>query len=548
MFLVSIFIHFATGPRALIDVELYPAFREAQAGGWLCIFSMDRLMVPEVSAPYAGWPPLYSIWVGLMAKAGFSYLGAVAMMNALCSLLPALNMSVLMNRLQFKQHPFYVWVFILFSASQWVSMTTPFAHALIPLGMVLMALSLTLFLTSSNQNSKQIFSAFVFGFFTGMMNWACYFFVPAVVLVYGIQRWSLIRKKNKTIAATPFKSVFIWVCATTVGCITAFAAFQFLHLLALHDTTALSEPISGASRIVVRAMPSGSNVAGALFYTVIRCAICVLPIAMFLVIASKSRSSEEVKPKWPASTRLIVYASILAPFLFVICFSGEMAPSAHVFHGRLFVVAAAFSLVCIVESRLPISTRTSSIFALLCVFMATISSQAYRMMDPAWISSPTLQSKKIGLLTSAEYSDADAGASAKKFSDVIRTIILQGISWPTSENRRAGCEFLAKSDAWAHHNIPLIQKHVRHGEVIVAHINASLLATYHFDRDVICLKDQDEGRVKLRKLIELIGHDKIVFVCSPTDDCSWHARLGLKLKIAAQENDLLFLRMIDYDN
>jgi hypothetical protein len=543
VFLVAVICHFTTGPRALIDVEFYPAFREAQECGWLCLFSMDRLMVAEVSAPYAGWPPLQPLLVGILGKLGLSYMTSLAIISATSSLMTVVVMGVLLTRWQQWQYFPSVAVFLLFGASLWVSMSTAFAHVMIPLGMSLMALSLAVSLDRAEWNGKGLMAAGLCGFLCGLMNWACYFFVPAVAIVW-IIRWLTFGRKNSSQASRKSElRVLAWMLVTTIGCIGAFVLFQFIHTMALQDNTALSAPISGANRISVRAMPTMSNLVGAVFYTIVRFGICLFPLGIFLSWKWKKRGSGAVAFPFSHSASLVIVSSVIAPFLFVACFTGEMAPAAHVFHGRLFVIAAAFLLLVVMKYLLPSRYRRLG-FAITCVMLALLSSQSYRFLPPSWITSPSLESKPIGVIAVANYSPRDAEVSPKKLSDYGRTILLQAISWPVSEERRSQEEFLGRSDAWARQHAPFIQTHVKKGEIIVSHQHAAMLATYHFDRDVLSLDESEQAEKKLEKLAELIGWNRIVVLLPAGNDGKGYANNSYLLEPVAESKEFSLFRFV----
>lgn len=543
VFLVAVICHFTTGPRALIDVEFYPAFREAQDGGWLCLFSMDRLTVSEVSAPYAGWPPLQPLLVGIFGKLGLSYMTSLAIVSAASSLLTVVVVGVLLARWQQWQDFPAVAVFLLFGASLWVSMSTAFAHVMIPLGMSLMALSLAVSLDRAEWNGKGLMAAGLCGFLCGLMNWACYFFVPAVAIVW-IIRWLTFSRKNSSHESRKSEwRVLAWLLATTIGCIGAFVLFQHIHTMALQDNTALSAPISGASRISVRAMPTMSNLVGAVFYTVVRFGICLFPLAIFLSWRLKKRVNGDGSIPFSHSATLVIASAVLAPFLFVACFTGEMAPSAHVFHGRLFVIAAAFLLLLFMKYLLPSRNKRLG-FAFTCVILALLSSQSYRFLPPSWIKSPSLEGKPIGVSAMVDHAGTDAEASPKKLTDFGRTVLLQAISWPVSEARRAQEEFLGRSDTWARQHAPFIQEHVKKGEIIVSHQHAAMLATYHFDRDVLSLDESEQAAQKLDKLAELIGWSRIIVLLPAGLEREDYANNRYELEPVAESKEFSLFRFV----
>ena len=500
LFVCGCVVSVIQGPSHVIDVEFYPAFTEGVRGGWLCLFSMDRLMSNDLSLPYAGWPVLQPLLVGILGKVGFAYSIAVVTINAIAMLCCALLARNTFSHYVSEKFLFYITWFVLFSGASWVSINVAFAHGFIPLGFALGFWNLEKTMRAPNKFSGGISVAV--GFIVGSCNWACFFIVPAAIICLILMRFLL----SKWLWSP--KQAISWIVSFTVGLVLSFIVYYLFHKYAEMQISAISAPMSGSGRIAARSIPTLHSFIAASFYSLVRLSVCCTPLIPFLIYSymrADFKGVTTVTEDKKCRFLFIVCSAILAPLLFIVVFSGEMAPAAHIFHSRLFIWSCA-SLLAYLIPYLSLNTYFRFLPAA-CILFFIYSIVGWRIIPSSIVTKKSIQFSEVGPRLPGQINEEVE--ESKNMNDVLRTIILNSTQWPISNEKRQKFDPIAANDLKNREISASISNIVPQDGVIIVWQKNSAWIPYRLGRDIICGGDEKYTYECIQRILSRVDADRI---------------------------------------
>ena len=426
----------ARWPHGELDVEFYPAFAEAAAGGWKCMVSMDRVQHPDVVIPYSSWPPAYMVGLCLLGKAGLCFKWAAAAWNLLLLLLGAWWMLRLCRDAGLESAAPAAALLTVLGPAHWTTATCVFPHLLTIAVMTGMAASAFCAVNAPHPSGGRG-AGFCAGFVAGLSHWMAFLMLPALWLGFRLQRGGL--------AAGASERFGRWMAGCVLGLGMAFLTFLVLQRLAVPGEARIDIPgASLAERLRLRLLPTPRTLAGAGFFGVLRfmAAGGVVLLAVMAAARWRGRSLTEV-PGVNPMTRALLWAFAIAAVLFTFLLSGETSVPTHIFHSRTFAPAVVIGLAMLLPAF------TGLVRLAVCAGMAGMSLLALigePLLSDRIIAGPSLVGAPVGFLAPGAAVRPPA-ASALSGAAVARTAVKQLVS--VSLDGLAARDFEARGRTWS---------------------------------------------------------------------------------------------------
>ncbi len=523
---------FGRFPRNEIDVEFYPCFAEAVAGGWRALISMDRLQHPDAVVAYSSWPPGYAFGLGILGKLGISYAAAVQIWNGFLLLAGAWFMHRLCRELGWAEGWPAV-AFMLLSPAQWLTGTMAFPHIMTAAVMTGMLASAAGALSGRMDRRAALRWGLVAGLSGSGCHWVAFFVVPALVLAWGlVVGWRGLWPS----ALRP------WLVGCAAGLAMGLVVLLALQLWVLRDPAVMALPGSGlADRIRVRVFPGLRGLAGSVFFGVVRFLVAgglvVVPLAWWLRKRLKGIVSREQS--------VAMLASVLTAVGFSLGLSGETGVPTHIFHGRLFVPFLA--LLFLVVWRAGGTVLRVGMAGGVALLTGTAVAGEDLLPDRLVVS-PLLDGIEPGFLAPLEESKAAPVTSAVSGEALMRTVIKQAVALSLPELAARGIENRGKTRAWLEDHREFLQSATTSGDVLVGWHAMSVTAPWELHRSVTGAADSLSLRPMVAALRKRLPAGRVVVaVPVETVPAAVAAALGLPsdaLADAGSSSDLRLFRIV----
>ena len=489
----------ARWPHGELDMEFYPAFAEAAAGGWRCMVSMDRVQHPDVVMPYTSWPPAYMIGLCLLGKTGLSFTVAAAAWNLLLLLLGAWWMLRLCIAAGLHAAAPAAALLTVLGPAHWTTATIVFPHVLTIAVMTGMAASACGNLLPSHAGGGRL-AGFGAGFIAGLSHWMAFLMLPALWLGFRMQRNRLPEGAMGRFGR--------WMAGCALGLGLAFLTFLVLQRLAVPAESRIELPgASLAERLRLRLLPTPRTLAGAGFFGVLRfMAAGGLVLVAAVAAARWHRGSRSEAERMPPPGRAMLWAFGTAAALFTFLLSGETAVPTHIFHSRLHAPLVVIGIAL----SLPGLARPGKVAAFVVMgAMSLLAMIGEPLLPDRVIAGPSLVGAEVGFLAPGDHVRPAAGSEFSAAA-VARTAVKQLVSVSLDGLAARDFEARGRTWSWLRGHADFLRGATAPDDVITGWHEMSITAPWVLDRSVTGMPDTASLRIVVDGLLTKLPPGRLV--------------------------------------